>query len=80
MNDTREMCLLRECQDYDKIYGIVLLNNVSIQVFQQAIYNAKNEFYDSDYDNWCIEDIMAKLSEIYDFKYYQFNDNDYLEI
>lgn len=73
----KDVCLLRECQDYDKIYGIVILNNVSIKDFQKAIYDIKNEFYDNGYDNWCI---MAKLSEIYDFEYYQFNDNDYLEI
>lgn len=63
--------LLRDCCDFETIYGVVVLKGeVKVKEFQDKIYEIKNSF---DYDYWVIDDVLRKLHDIYDFEYFSWN-------
>lgn len=52
---------LVECSDYDVVYGILTVENVSVQEVQNKIYEIKNKFYDEGFEDWCIDDVFEKF-------------------
>ena len=60
---------LVECSDYDVVYGILTVENVSVQEVQEKIYEIKNRFYDEEFDDWCIDDVLAEFPEEWEWDY-----------
>lgn len=54
---------LVECSDWDVQYGILTVENVSLEEVQKKIYEIKNRFYDEGCDDWCIEDVFEQFPE-----------------
>lgn len=72
---------LVECSDYDVIYAIVVLKNVTVEEFQAKVYEIKNDKkFLKKHPDWCIDDVFAMLPEEWDYEYYETNDNDIVEI
>lgn len=65
---------LVECSDYDTIYGILTVENVSAKEVQEKIYEIKNEFNDKGYDGWCIDDVFEKFPKKWEWDFVQGND------
>ena len=72
--ENKNIYILRECTDFDVIYGVIMLDvKHDIKDFQQAIYDTKNGFYGSGFDSWCIEDVFEELYKNFDFEYIAFD-------
>lgn len=65
---------LVECSDYDVQYGILTVENVSVEEVQKKIYEIKNRFYNEGFEDWCIEDVMMEFPEEWEWNYEQSND------
>lgn len=62
---------LVECSDYDVIYGIFILKNVTAEELQAKIYEIKNdEKFLKENPDWCIDDVLALLPDEWDYEYY----------
>ena len=71
---------LVECSDYDTIYGILTVENVSIEEVQNKIYEIKKRFNDEGFDDWCLDDVFEKFPEEWEWDYVQTCDTDTIEI
>ena len=60
---------LVECCDYDVVYGILTVENVSVDTVQEKIYEIKNRFYDEGFDDWCIDVVLAEFPDGWDWDY-----------
>lgn len=60
---------LVECCDYDVVYGILTVENVSVDTVQEKIYEIKNRFYDEGFDDWCIDDVLVEFPDEWDWDY-----------
>ena len=69
---------LVECSDYDEVYGILTVENVSAEEVQSKIYEIKNKFYDEGFDGWTIDDVLDEFPEEWEWSFEQ--DVDVLEI
>lgn len=70
---------LVECSDYDIQYGILTVENANAEEVQEKIYEIKNRFYDKDFDDWCVDDVLAEFPEEWEWSYER-NCDDVLEI
>lgn len=62
---------LVECSDYDVIYGIFILKNVTAEELRAKIYEIKNdEKFLKENPDWCIDDVLALLPDEWDYEYY----------
>lgn len=73
---------LVECTSDYEIYGTILLNKKhTIEDFQQAIYDVKNDFYENGVFAWTIQMVFAdERFNKFDYKYIQTNGNNNIEI
>lgn len=62
---------LVECSDHDYQYGILTVENVSLEEVQNKIYEIKKRFYDEGFDDWCIDDVFEKFPEEWEWDYVQ---------
>lgn len=62
---------LVECTDHDCQYGILTVENVSLEEVQNKIYEIKKRFYDEGFDDWCIDDVFEKFPKIWEWDYVQ---------
>jgi hypothetical protein len=69
-----------DCCDHDAHYGILTVENVSIEEVQNKIYEIKNRFYEEDFDDWCIDDVLEQFPEEWEWDWVQTDDDDILEI
>ena len=67
---------LVDCCDHDATYGILIVENVSIEEVQQKIYEIKKEFCDNNFDDWCLDDVFEKFPENWEWDFEQGTDND----
>lgn len=65
---------LVECSDYDVQYGILTVENVSLEEVQDKIYEIKNKFYDEDFEDWTIDDVLMEFPDKWEWDYVQGND------
>ena len=65
------IAMLVECTDYDYIYGILNVEAVEKETVQQKIYEIKNKFYEEGFDDWSIEDVLAKFPPEWNWEYTQ---------
>ena len=77
----KEICArLVECSDHDYDYGILHFKNASLDEVQNKIYEIKNKFYNEDFDDWTIDDVLEEFPEEWEC-WMEAKDNDeYLEI
>jgi len=72
--------ILKDCVEYDCIYGVLVFkdDSVSREEIQNEIGKIKGKlYYTEDVPDWSVEDdILPKLLEKYDFEYYDYNLND----
>ena len=71
---------LVECTDYDTTYGILTVENASVDEVQDKIYEIKNRFYDDGFDDWCIDDVLNEFPEEWEWVYTRTDDNDIIRI
>lgn len=51
-----------ECSDHDEVYGILKVENVSVNDVQQKIYEIKNdEKFLEECPDWTIEDVFSEF-------------------
>lgn len=69
--------LLVECTDADYIYRILHFEDTNLTriEIQDAIYDIKNKFYEDNFEDWTIEDVLIVLSEKYEFVEYTYDGN-----
>jgi hypothetical protein len=65
------IAMLVECTDYDTVYGILSVEAVDEETVQQKIYEIKNKFYEEGFDDWTIEDVLAKFPLEWNWEYNQ---------
>ena len=66
---------LVECSDYDVIYGILTVKNVSVKEVQEKIYEIKKRFFDEGFDEWCIDDVFNEFPEEWEWNFISDDDN-----
>lgn len=66
---------LVECSDHDYTYGILVVENVSIEEVQQTICEIKKELYDNGIDDWCLDDVFEKFPENWEWDWEPGTDN-----
>ena len=54
---------LVECSDYDVLYGILTVENASVEEVQNKIHEIKNKFFEEGFDDWCIDDVLEQFPE-----------------
>ena len=65
---------LVECSDYDVQYGILTVENVSVEEVQNKIYEIKNKFYDEGFEDWTIDDVLENFPEEWEWDYVSSNE------
>ena len=65
------IAMLVECTDYDTVYGILKVEGVDEGTVQQKIYEIKNRFYEEEFDDWTIEDVLAEFPPEWNWEYNQ---------
>lgn len=60
---------LVECSDYDEVYGILRVENVSAREVQDKIYEIKNRFYEDGFEDWTIEDVLDEFPQEWEWDY-----------
>lgn len=65
------IAMLVECTDYDTVYGILSVEAVDEEIVQQKIYEIKNKFYEEGFNDWTIEDVLAKFPPEWNWEYNQ---------
>lgn len=54
---------LVECTDYDENYGILDIGDYSKKEIQNLIYDIKNEFDETGFDDWSIGDVFDEIEK-----------------
>ena len=73
---------IKDCEDNNVDYGIIMLNNKhSVKDFQQAINKVKNRYYDEGNLEWQINDILME-KELAKFDWFELPSDcyDYVEV
>lgn len=52
---------LVECSDYKTEYGILTVENASMEEVENKIYEIKREFNESGNDEWTLDDVFEKF-------------------
>ena len=66
---------IKDCEDCNVNYGIIMLNNKhTIKEFQQAINEVENRYFDEGNLDWQVDDILA------DKELEQCDCDDYVEV
>lgn len=55
------IAVLVECSDYDNLYGVLTVKNVSAKEVQKKINEIKNRFYDEKNYGWCIGEVFENF-------------------
>lgn len=50
-----------ECSDHDVQYGILTVDNVTLEEVQNKIYEIKRKFNDEGFNDWCIYDLFEEF-------------------
>lgn len=67
------IAMLVECTNYNTVYGILKVEAVDEETVQQKIYEIKNKFYEEGFNDWTIEDVLAKFPLEWNWEYNQTN-------
>lgn len=60
--------LLTDCVESNCVYKILhFTDNIDKKDINLTINKIKNHFYEEDFDDWTIEDVLEELHTIYDF-------------
>lgn len=73
---------IKDCEDNNVDYGIIMLNNKhSVKDFQQAINKVKNRYFDEGNLEWQINDILME-KELAKFDWFELPSDcyDYVEV
>lgn len=71
---------LVECSDHDVQYGILTVENVSIEEVQNKIYEIKTRFSNKEFDDWCIDDVFEEFPEEWEWYYESYQPDETIEI
>jgi hypothetical protein len=71
---------LVECSDYNMQYGILTVENASLEEVQNKIYEIKKRFYDEGFDDWTLDDVFMEFPEEWEWDYVQADNTDIIEI
>ena len=71
---------LVECSDYNMQYGILTVENASLEKVQNKIYEIKKRFYDEGFDDWTLDDVLMEFPEEWEWDYVQADNTDIIEI
>ena len=73
---------IKDCEDNNVDYGIIMLNNKhSVKDFQQAINKVKNRYFDEGNLEWQINDILME-KELAELEWFEIPSDiyDYVEV
>ena len=71
---------LVECSDYDVQYGILTVENVSLEEVQAKIYEIKRRFSEEGFDDWCVDDVLEQFPEEWKWEYHSSQADEAIEI
>ena len=71
---------LVECSDHDCQYGILTVENVTLEDVQKKIYEIKNRFYEDGFDGWCIDDVFEQFPEEWEWEFHSSQADEAIEI
>lgn len=60
---------MTECSDHDVQYGILTVDNVSLEEVQNKIYEIKCKFSDEGFDDWWIDNVFEEFPEEWEWNY-----------
>ena len=60
---------LVECTDYDVLYGILEVKNISAEEVQSKIYEIKSRFWEEVDLDWTVEDVLNEFPEEWEWTY-----------
>lgn len=69
-----------DCSDHDAQYGILSVDNISLEEVQNKIYEIKRKFYEEGFDDWCIDDVFEKFPEEWEWNFIQTDYDEAIEI
>lgn len=61
--------ILVECSDYNTIYGVLSVKNISENEVQKKIYEIKTKFYNEGFDEWCLDDVLDELPNEWEWEF-----------
>lgn len=66
--ENKQIFILMDCYEDNTIYKtLVFTENIKRRDIQKTIDDIKTRFYEQDFDEWCIDDVLMELSTIYDY-------------
>lgn len=67
--------LLTDCVESNCVYKILHFtdDNLYIKDINLTINKIKNHFYEEDFDDWTIDDVLEELHKVYDFIEFDYN-------
>lgn len=70
----KQVYLLKDCTDHREIYRVLVFDaNIKKQDIQLEIYKIIDHFYEEDFDDWCVEDVLEELAKKYNFEDFGFD-------
>ena len=60
---------LVECSDWDVQYGILTVENVSLEEVQAEIYEIKRRFDEEGFDDWCVDDVLEQFPKEWEWEF-----------
>lgn len=66
---------LVECSDYKTEYGILTVENASMEAVENKIYEIKREFVENGNDEWTLDDVFEKFPEDWTWNFESSTDN-----
>ena len=71
---------LVECSDWDVQYGILTVENVSLEEVQAEIYEIKRRFDEEGFDDWCVDDVLEQFPKEWEWEFERTQIDEAIEI
>ena len=72
---------LVESTDNDVEYGALMMPENLVKTVQKEIYDIKQSFYEEEFDDWSVEDVLERLRKKYpEVEIALYEVNNYIEI
>lgn len=66
---------LVECTDNKVVYGVLIVEDVSVRKVQKKIDEIKKKFSEEDFDDWGIADVLEEFPSEWDWEFIDLDDN-----
>lgn len=60
---------ITDCSDHDAQYGILTVDNASLEEVRNKIYEIKRKFSNEGFDDWCVDDMLMEFPDEWEWEY-----------